>query len=215
MLRFVCSSCGKNLSAPEERAGEERPCPFCGQKIQVPAIAPPHAAAVPNFSLSDSSAGIPPAQQPSIDIAAYMMKPPSPPTPQGEKGDGTVDLAAYMVKEPSGQQPRKSADDERTTAMMCHLMGLLFGILGCLVVWLIKKDESEFVDDQGKEAVNFHLSLLIYVLVTIPVIFVTCGVGVVLTLAVAIFGWVMGIIAAIAANKGERYRYPLTIRMIS
>ncbi|UCC67130.1 MAG: DUF4870 domain-containing protein, partial [Armatimonadota bacterium] len=51
--------------------------------------------------------------------------------------------------------------DERTMGMLCHLAGLV-GFLGPLVVWLLKKDESELVNDQGKESLNFQLSILIY-----------------------------------------------------
>jgi uncharacterized Tic20 family protein len=108
-----------------------------------------------------------------------------------------------------------STTDDRTMAMLCHLGGMLTGFLVPLIIWLIKKDQSRFVDDQGKEALNFQISLLIYLLITIPIGIVTCGFGFVLTFAVAIYGMVMAIIAAVKSNSGECYRYPLTLRLIS
>jgi len=112
-----------------------------------------------------------------------------------------------------------SEKDERLWAMLCHLASLLgysvipFGhILGPLIVWQMKKNESPFVDDQGKEALNFQISMTLYLILAALTICVV--VGVVLTPAVAIFGLVMTIIAGIKANQGVTYRYPLTIRLI-
>jgi len=103
--------------------------------------------------------------------------------------------------------------------MLCHLLafagfiGIPFGnILGPLVIWLMKKDEMPFVDDQGKEALNFQISLTIYAIVSgiLCLIFI----GFLLLPAVLIFGFVMTIIGAVKANGGERYRYPLAIRFL-
>ncbi len=110
--------------------------------------------------------------------------------------------------------------DERMWAMLCHLsalsgfIGVPFGsILGPLIIWLIKKEESAFVDDQGKESLNFQISVLIYGVVCAILVFVF--IDILLAIALVIFGVVMTIIAAINANKGETYRYPLCIRLIS
>ena len=108
---------------------------------------------------------------------------------------------------------------ERQWGMFCHLaalsgwIGVPFGsIVGPLIVWLVKKDEHPFVDDQGKESLNFQISLLIYGIVCAILIFVI--VGIFLLIALAIYGLVMVIIASVKANQGEYYRYPLTIRFI-
>lgn len=117
---------------------------------------------------------------------------------------------------PVAEGPNK---DERLLAMLAHLLALSgavipFGnIIGPLIIWLVKKDESPFVDDQGKESVNFQISVTIYSLVSLVLCLVF--IGVVLIIAVSIFALVMVILAAIAANQGERYRYPLCIRFIS
>ena len=108
--------------------------------------------------------------------------------------------------------------DERMWGMLCHLStfaGYLvpFGnILGPLVIWLIKKDQYAFVDDQGKEALNFQISITIWTIVSGILCFVIIGIP--LLLAVLLFDVVMTVVAAIKANGGEYYRYPLTIRLV-
>jgi uncharacterized Tic20 family protein len=120
---------------------------------------------------------------------------------------------------PFAPPPPYSVKDERLWAMFCHLGGLgayvfPFGnVILPLVIWLIKKDEYPLVNDQGKESLNFQLSILIYTAVAVVLVFV--GVGIVLVPAVLIFDIVMIIIASIKANEGIAYRYPLTIRFIS
>jgi len=109
--------------------------------------------------------------------------------------------------------------DARMWAMICHLAGLaglVVPVVGCivgpLIVWQIKKEEFTFVDEQGKEAVNFQISMLIYGIVAGLLCF-AC-VGFVLLPAVALFDLIFLLIAAVKANDGHHYRYPLTIRFI-
>ena len=122
-----------------------------------------------------------------------------------------------MSEAPFTDKPA-GGSDERMWGMLCHLStfaGYLvpFGnILGPLVVWLVKKDEYAFVDDQGKEALNFQISITIYSLVAGVLILALIGIP--LLIAVIIFSVVMTVIAAIKANGGEYYRYPLTIRFV-
>jgi len=115
--------------------------------------------------------------------------------------------------------PTLEADkDARTWGMLCHLLalcgyiGVPFGwILGPLVMWLIKRDQYSFVNDQGKESLNFQISITIYGLVALLPSLLLVGLPLI---ALGIFGVVMVIIATIEANKGVRYRYPLTIRLL-
>ena len=110
-------------------------------------------------------------------------------------------------------------EEARRWAMLCHLSALV-GLLGNgigfllapLIVWLVKKDSDPFVDDQGKEAVNFQLTMMIGVL--IGAVTAIIMVGIVILLAVLVLAVVFPIIAAIKANEGVYYRYPLTIRFI-
>ncbi len=117
---------------------------------------------------------------------------------------------------------QKSAltSDERTWGMLCHISALiattvsLMGFIGPLICWLVKKDTSKFIDDQGKEALNFQLNMLIYFAIAAGITVVTCGFGGVIFVPLGIYAYVMPIIAAIKAYGGEMYRYPLTIRML-
>ncbi|MGM0652108.1 MAG: DUF4870 domain-containing protein [Bacillota bacterium] len=108
--------------------------------------------------------------------------------------------------------------DERTFGMLAHLTALAgflipFGnIIGPLVVWLIKKDESAWVDKQGKESLNFQISVTIYALVA--GILTLIVIGVLLLIAVGIFSLVMIIIATVKVNNGEDFKYPLCIRIL-
>ena len=110
--------------------------------------------------------------------------------------------------------------DARMWAMFCHLAGLagyvipiiISGIIAPLVIWQIKKEDDPFIDQNGKEAVNFQISIGIYELVSIPLCFICIGFATLI--AAAIFNVVFLIIAAIKANNGESYRYPLCIRFL-
>ena len=120
--------------------------------------------------------------------------------------------------------------EERQWAMFAHLSALAGGILtsgwagsiGCfigpLVIWMMKKDTMPFVDDQAKEALNFNISVAIVFFVLFVLTLVTLGIGAILTLPVMVLvglAWlVLTIIAAMKANQGERYRYPLTLRLV-
>ena len=124
------------------------------------------------------------------------------------------------VKEAVAPQAAEVPKDARTWAMFCHLAGLaaylvpiIGNIIAPLIVWQIKKDEYPFVDDQGKEAVNFQIFISMCLIVAGLLIPVLC-IGAVLLPAVGIFDLVMLIIASIKANSGEAYRYPLTLRLI-
>src|SRR6059058_2040891 len=104
-----------------------------------------------------------------------------------------------------------STPDDRTMALVAHLTGILTWFVGPLIVWLIKKDQSKFVDEQGKEALNFQITLLIGDVIGIAT---SClVVGWFIILAVWVIRLVFCILGAIAANKGEHYRYPFAIRL--
>ncbi len=118
------------------------------------------------------------------------------------------------MSENQGESQGLSQDD-RTMGMLCHLAAVI-GFLGPLIVWLIKKDQSEFVNDQGKESLNFQISILIYAvaasILAVPLTLIL--IGPLLPFAVLAFDVVMFIIAAVQANNGVKYRYPLCIRFI-
>lgn len=108
--------------------------------------------------------------------------------------------------------------DENMWAMLCHfsvftVFFIPFGnIISPLIIWLIKKDELPFVDDQGKEVVNFQITLTIYLIASTILSFLLVGIP--LLIGLLIFGFIVTIIAAMKANDGEKYRYPMNIRFI-
>ncbi len=108
--------------------------------------------------------------------------------------------------------------DDKTMGMLCHLSALagfvipLGAIFGPLIVWLLKKDQSPFIDENGKESLNFQITMLIAYIISAILIFVI--IGFFLLFGLAVFSLVMVIIAAIKANDGETYRYPFNFRLI-
>lgn len=104
--------------------------------------------------------------------------------------------------------------DARTMALLCHLLGVFTSILVPLILWLVKKDEDEFIDDQGKEALNFQITIIIAWVAAIIISIVTFGIGVILFPLLGLYVMIFGIIAALKSNEGVRYRYPATIRLI-
>ncbi len=104
------------------------------------------------------------------------------------------------------------SSDEKTMAILAHVLGIVSMFVGPLIIWLIKKDESKFVDHHGKEALNFQILITgLYILGTI---LTTVIIGFCIYPIAAIAAIVFGIMAAVAANKGEWYKYPVSIRFI-
>lgn len=138
--------------------------------------------------------------------------PPIPPEP----------VAPQTETPPPPTSSSEMSKDEKMWGMFCHLAGLvgylpvlplpIGNILGPLILWLIKKDESPFVDEQGKEALNFQISISIYMIASFLLCFMF--IGLLLVPAVGIFNLVMIIIASIKSNNGEAYRYPLCLRLV-
>lgn len=120
--------------------------------------------------------------------------------------------------------------DERQWAMFAHLSALVGGLLtsgwagslgffiGPLVIWLAKKDTMPFVDDQGKEALNFAITVSLVCVLLMMMTVLTLGIGALLTIpllmVIGIGSLVFVILAAIKAHEGVRYRYPVTLRLV-
>jgi uncharacterized Tic20 family protein len=121
--------------------------------------------------------------------------------------------------EPPASPTPTGNSDERMWAMFAHLSALAgfvipFGsILGPLIIWQIKKNEYPLVDDQGKEALNFQITMAIAFVASLILIVVL--IGFVLIWVVGLFDLIMIVIASIRANNGERYRYPFTLRLVN
>lgn len=111
-----------------------------------------------------------------------------------------------------------SGNSKNNDAVICHLIGLSgmvfpFGsILGPLIFWLIKKDESPEVDYHGKEALNFGISYTIYFTACFFLIFLLVGFFLLPIVSIAYF--VLLIVAAVKVSNGEDYRYPYIFRFV-
>lgn len=115
------------------------------------------------------------------------------------------------------------SQDDRTMGMLCHLLGF-FGLIGPLIIWLVKKDQSSFVDQQGKESLNFHITVAIVmfalvivssILAVIPVIGWLLSIPLYLIMfGYGIFILIQIVMASMKANSGISYTYPLKIAIL-
>jgi uncharacterized Tic20 family protein len=113
----------------------------------------------------------------------------------------------------------KKKNEANTWAMLCHLtalttyIGIPFGnIIVPLIIWLIKKDEFAFVDEQGKESLNFQISMTIYAIVAGLLCLVV--IGFILLPVIVVAHIVLTILATVKTNQGEGYIYPFSIKFI-
>jgi uncharacterized Tic20 family protein len=110
--------------------------------------------------------------------------------------------------------PAPVASSDKALMILSHLSSLI-GVPFVLpfIVWLVKKNDNDLVAAHAKEALNFHLSFLIYTLCCIPLAFIWIGIPLIVALAVS--SLILAIVAAVKASDGVLYRYPLTIRFFS
>ncbi len=154
----------------------------------------------------------PQGPQPDPDLPAAQPAPQSPPPgwypdPQG------------VTRWWDGQQWGQPAPvggggaDPKTMAVLAHVLGILTGFLGPLIIYLVNGDKDRYVRHHSAEALNFQLTVLIAYLVSFVLMIVL--IGFLLFFVVWVLSIVFCIQAAIAANRGEWYRYPINIRMVS
>ena len=128
---------------------------------------------------------------------------------------GRMEVRMSVTEEQEGGIPREA----RKWAMICHLSALI-GLLGNgigfllapLVIWLVKREDHPFIDEQGKEAVNFQITMFLALFVSALLALVL--IGFVLMVIIAFLMIIFPIIGAIKASDGESYRYPLSLRLI-
>ena len=146
-----------------------------------------------------------PAPAPGADLPPPTAGAPTQPLPYQNPGTPTGG-GALPYSGPAATQ------DDKTMAMLSHLGGILFGFLPPLIIWLVKKDQSPFVEDQSKEALNFQITLLIGYVIGGATTMVC--IGFVILPVVWLVGLIFGILGSMAAYKGEAYRYPFNIRLV-
>ena len=116
------------------------------------------------------------------------------------------------------EEVRQLSESERNWAMLCHLSafaGYFFpfgGIIGPLICWLSRKEESTWVNENGKSSLNFQLSILLYMVLAIPLCFIIIGIPIEIFLSV--LELICVVIASVKASKGEIFKYPISIPFI-
>lgn len=119
---------------------------------------------------------------------------------------------------PTSTEVKPVTNDEKTWATIVHLSALagyilpIFTVIAPLIIWLVKRNEMPFVDDQGKEALNFQITMLFAFIVSFLLMFIL--IGFFLLVIVGVTDLILIIVAAVHANRGEYYRYPFTLRII-
>ena len=141
----------------------------------------------------------------------------------------TWDQAASTPAEPTqGLHDPLATERERNSARWIHLGTLIASALSimaggipffvpiivAIIVWQATKEESPFVDDHGREAVNFQISLIVLTVILIIAAIPTCGVGALLLIPLQVINIVALILAAVQAGRGNYYRYPVCIRFL-
>ncbi len=118
-----------------------------------------------------------------------------------------------METPPLTDAPLAPKGSDKIWSMLSHLSALLgVGFVLPLVVYLAMRKESDYVAANAREALNFHISVLIYTLCCIPLVFIVVGIPLLLVLGLG--SLVLAIIATIKASDGGCYRYPLTLRLV-
>ena len=109
-------------------------------------------------------------------------------------------------------QTQEVSQNAKNMALLCHLLGFFTCFIGPLIIWLIKKDDDPFIDQQGKEALNFQITVTIASVVG-SVLTMIC-IGFFILAAVGLADIIFVIMACIASSKGEAYKYPVSIRLV-
>ena len=169
------------------------------------AVPPPH-----------SPGAVPPPTAPGYSAA------PPPPAPgygppqagYGQPGFGQYGQQGHPAPADASPSPL-SESDQRLWAVLSHVGSLLFPILAPLIIWLALRGRGAFVDDQAKESLNFQIAATIAAAVLGVVSVITLGIGAVLYVPYGIAFLVFVIIASVRSSQGIRYRYPLTLRLIT
>lgn len=117
------------------------------------------------------------------------------------------------MSDPNTPQWTSVSSDERLFAVFAHIGTIISSFLIPLIIWLIKKDDSSFIDHHGKEALNFQITIFLGYIAG-GILTPLFGIGILVILACWILSLVCVVIAAIKANEGKPYRYPVSWRII-
>jgi uncharacterized protein len=135
--------------------------------------------------------------------------PPPPPSPSP--------APSSPFASPPGNLPVAADQDDRNLGMLCFLLSIFMGLLPALIIWLHKRERSVFVDDQGKEAINWGITMWVLLIAAFVLNFAAIRLTLAVTLlapAVFILNAVLCIIASVRASAGQAYRFPFAMRLV-
>ena len=104
------------------------------------------------------------------------------------------------------------SQEEKNMAMLCYVLGIVTGFLGPLIIWMMKKETMPFVNDQGKEILNFQITTALAWVVCILLSFVVIGVFLMPLVGLAYL--ILMIMGALKAKDGVAYRFPFALRLL-
>ena len=133
--------------------------------------------------------------------------------PEGEHSQSDQPQGESEQAQPTQPVEEKAAlsSEAKNMGMLCHLLGL-FGFIGPLIVWLIEKDKFQFVNENGKAALNWQISLVIYFFASWVLAFIF--IGLILMPLLVLLNIIFVVLAAVKASSGETYTYPLAIKFL-
>ncbi|MFC7329619.1 DUF4870 domain-containing protein [Marinactinospora rubrisoli] len=181
-----------------------------------PSYGAPQTGGQPGYGQQPQTGGQPGygQQQPTGGQPGYGQQPygqPPAPAPYGQQGYGQQGYGQDYAQQGENPRPRPGTDDQMY-ALMAHVGGIILGFVAPLIVFIMKKDESPWVRAHAVEALNFQITMAIGLVVSGFLMIVFIGILTFLAVYVAII--VFAIMATMAANRGELYRYPMSIRMV-
>ncbi|MFC5380045.1 DUF4870 domain-containing protein [Aquipuribacter nitratireducens] len=150
-----------------------------------------------------------PGQQPGPQSGPYGPPPGPPPGPSGQPQYGPP-----PGQQQYGQQAQMTHSDERTWAALAHGLVIIGFFIPGLVAYLVFKDRSPYLRDQGREALNWGITVTIIEVVAYVLVTVTFGILFFLPALSFVLRLVFGILAALAASRHEDYRYPFNLRLV-
>lgn len=140
------------------------------------------------------------------DKPGQAPEPAVPPVPPGPPpGEPVVPLGYADARQAGRYDGPPPGPDAKNMAMLCHLLAIFTGFLGPLIIWLIKKDQDRFVDVQGKEALNFQITVILAAMCCLPCfcLFILAPIGVLLAAGIQVARIVFCIIATVQASGGR------------
>lgn len=159
----------------------------------------------------------PPA--PSVIPEAAPAQPPPMPPSHGQAPPPLMQMQMVPGMPHYGGMIPVVTEDDKNMAALCHFLSIVTGFLGPLIIWLVKKDTSPFLDHHGREALNFQITMLLITIglfaVTIVLMLLLVGILLMpLLFVLPLVIIVLEVLAGVAASRGEWHRYPFSIRFL-